>query len=66
MHKLNNEGRDKVINYAEDLITSGRYKVNDTLKYTESFLDAAHERTDIEVTEEMKQHDDNIMDDDNF
>lgn len=25
---------------------------------------AAHERTDIEVTEEMRQHDDDIMDDD--
>lgn len=27
-------------------------------------LNAAHERTDIEVTEEMKQHDDDIMKDD--
>lgn len=27
---------------------------------------AAHERTDIEVTDEMRQHDDDIMDDDNF
>lgn len=25
---------------------------------------AAHERTDIEVTEEMRKHDDNIMTDD--
>lgn len=29
-------------------------------------LNAAHERTDIPVTEEMKQADDNIMDDENF
>ena len=27
---------------------------------------AAHERTDIAVTDEMRRHDDNIMDDDNF
>lgn len=27
-------------------------------------LNAAHERTDIEVTEEMKKHDDDIMNDD--
>lgn len=31
-----------------------------------NILNAAHERTDIEVTEEMKKHDDNIMDDENF
>lgn len=29
-------------------------------------LNAAHERTDIDVTNEMLQHDDDIMDDDNF
>ena len=29
-------------------------------------LNAAHERTDIEVTAEMRQHDDDIMDDENF
>lgn len=27
---------------------------------------AAHERTDIEITDEMKSHDDALMDDDNF
>lgn len=27
-------------------------------------LNAAHARTDIEVTEEMKKHDDDIMNDD--
>lgn len=31
-----------------------------------SLLNAAHQRTDIEVTEEMKKHDDDIMDDENF
>ena len=29
-------------------------------------LNAAHERTDIEVTEEMRKHDDDIMDNDNL
>lgn len=29
-------------------------------------VQAAHERTDIEVTDEMRQHDDDIMDDENF
>lgn len=29
-------------------------------------ISAAHERTDIAVTDEMRQHDDNIMDDENF
>lgn len=29
-------------------------------------VDAAHERTDIVVTDEMRKHDDDIMDDENF
>lgn len=29
-------------------------------------VQAAHERTDIEVTDEMRHHDDDIMDDENF
>lgn len=29
-------------------------------------LNAAHERTDVKVTDEMKKHDDDIMDDDDF
>lgn len=66
MHELNNEGRDKVINYAEDLITSGRYKINDTPKYTETFLNAAHERTDINIKEGADTNEDAIMDDKDF
>jgi len=31
-----------------------------------ALLNAAHERTDIEVTDEMRKHDDDIMDDENF
>lgn len=29
-------------------------------------LNAAHERTDVKVTDDMKKHDDDIMDDDDF
>jgi|GEM_PF-815375 len=29
-------------------------------------VDAVHERTDIEITDDMKQHDDDIMDSDDF
>lgn len=32
----------------------------------DSLLNAANERTDIEVTEDMKKHDNDIMDDENF
>lgn len=35
--------------------------INDYLR-----VNAAHERTDIEVTDEMKKHDDDIMNDENF
>ena len=31
-----------------------------------SYTHLAHERTDIEVTDDMKKHDDDIMDDDDF
>lgn len=33
---------------------------------TDYNVNAAHERTDIEVTDEMKKHDDDIMSDDDF
>lgn len=36
------------------------------LNQGENILNAAHERTDIEVTEEMRKHDDDIMNDPNF
>ena len=34
--------------------------------FSNTFLNAAHERTDIAVTNEMRSHDDDIMDDENF
>ena len=35
-------------------------------EYDSKMAVAAHERTNIEVTDEMKKHDDDIMDDDDF
>lgn len=35
-------------------------------RYTVPEINAAHERTDIKITDEMKQYDDDIMDDDDF
>lgn len=66
MAQLNNEGRDKVVDFAEVLIASGRHKIDDTLKYTEPMLNAAHQRTDMDVPEDMDTSDDDIMDDENF
>lgn len=36
--------------------------------YNDNYLQAvaAHERTDLKVTDEMRKHDDDIMDDENF
>lgn len=39
-------------------------KLPKTTTFQQPILNAAHERTDIEVTEEMRKHDDNIMMDD--
>lgn len=42
-------------------------RINGKQSTTESYyLNAARERTDIEVTDEMKKHDDDIMNDENF
>lgn len=51
--------RKKVDNYTKQLLSIQQME-NDVA------LAAAHERTDIEVTEDMRKHDDDIMDDDNF
>ena len=40
--------------------------MSDNVSSYESELNTAHERTDIEVTDDMKKHDDDIMDDDDF
>lgn len=53
--------------YKERLQQLLEKSVNQMFTETEKpALNAAHERTDIEVTDEMRKHDDDIMDDDNF
>ena len=56
---LDDHGRKMV-----DFTLEEEYERSKALSEPRIELQAAHERTDIEVTEEMKQHDDNIMKDD--
>lgn len=46
---------------SEDVLKDFGYKTNNLVD-----VNAAHERTDVEITTEMKKHDDDIMDDDDF
>lgn len=55
---LNSIGKKEAYKRVEELTLINRY-----IKH-EPELAAAHERTDIDVTEEMKKHDDDIMNDD--
>lgn len=59
---LNHTNKQKVISYTDNLL-----KVQQ-IEEDQLFLmpQAAHERTDIEVTDEMRKHDDDIMDNDDF
>lgn len=55
--QLNDENKKKSIAYTENLLSNQKLE-------EELTVNAAHERTDIEVTDEMCQHDDDIMNDD--
>lgn len=58
--QLENINKKKAISYVDNLL-----EIQKLDKQQTALLDAAaHERTDIEVTEEMRKHDDNIMKDD--
>lgn len=57
--ELNDEGQERAIDNMV-LLKKVYPRVHEPL------LNAAHERTDIEVTDEMRQHDDDIMGDENF
>lgn len=59
---LNTSNKHKVVNYTEKLLDI--QSMEDDKPHPE--LQAAHERTDIEVTDEMRKHDDDIMNDDDF
>jgi transcriptional regulator with XRE-family HTH domain len=65
MDKINNDGKKKLLDYSNVLAGNPDYSIekkeDDSLEVA-----AAHERTDIEVTDEMRKHDDDIMDDDDF
>lgn len=64
--KLNEAGRTEAIKRIEELSYIPKYTFNSTNEVAPVQLNAAHERTDVDVTEDMKKHDDDIMDDDNF
>lgn len=63
--ELNSLGQDKAIEQVELLTKIPEYQ-RKYLEEENTILNAAHERTDIETTEEMKKHDDDIMNDENF
>lgn len=64
--KLNNEGKKNLLDYSGILLGNPKFVKEEVEKEVEKeeVLKAAHERTDIEVTKEMKDHDDRIMEDD--
>ena len=54
--ELTDDNKKKSISYTENLLCGQRMEEALTVK-------AAHEREDIEVTDEMRKHDDDIMND---
>lgn len=52
-HRLLAENQKKVDDYIDNLLS---------IQDAEEEVQAAHERTDIEVTDEMRKHDDDLMD----
>ena len=58
------EDKDKLIEYATMLKMTRELKSNIINMHAQPEVSAAHERTDIEVTNEMRKHDDDIMNDD--
>ena len=60
---LNETGKEKAQDSVHDLTEIKRYR-KDNKVTSFPVLNAAHERTDIDVTDEMLLHDDDIMDND--
>ena len=56
------ENLSYVPNYTDNSSSSDNFDRN----CQDEMLSAAHEREDIKVTDEMREHDDKIMDDVNF
>ena len=71
---LNQTGRNEAIKLVENLSYVPNYTDNPPIIALDNpqgnceneILSAAHEREDINVTDEMREHDDKIMDDENF
>ena len=61
MKKMNKAGKVKLLDTARDMTCNPLYNPDYQIE-----VKAAHERTDIEVTDEMRKHDDDIMNDDDF
>lgn len=57
--KLSSPNQKRVFTYSKNLLMNQQMEEELTVQ-------AAHERTDIDVTDEMRQHDDDIMNDENF
>lgn len=60
--KITAEEYGKLVDESEEFCRKQLQKL--LLKSSSLLLNAAHERTDIEVTDEMRKHDDDIMNDD--
>ncbi len=60
-HTLNAKGKLKLIETAREMVCNPLYNANYELEVI-----ATHERTDIETTDDMIKHDDDIMNEDNF
>lgn len=68
-NKLNDAGKTEATKRVAELTFLPRYAIaTDTIAQVTSsvLVNAAHERTDIEITEEMRKHDEDIMDDPDF
>lgn len=59
LNKLSDANAKKALNYAENLLSNQQME-------EELMPIAAHDRTDIKPTDEMKKHDDDIMNDEDF
>lgn len=57
---LNDIGKHEATKRVKELTYLPQYSIKTILP------DAAHERTDISITDEMRKHDDDIMNEDNF
>ena len=58
---LTKTGQKKVLDYAKDLSSNPLYNSN---RNKDVLVNAAHERDDIEITEEMRAHDDAFFNED--